>query len=734
MPESFRISFNEGIINFKKTASFKMMLIFHLLFLYRIVRSDIYFHHPRGSNNRLFEKDPARSNNKRLFNSQNNNRGGYNSAPFSFYEDTEINIQWTAQHSCNIGKSHCQFILQLLCDSQLRDGITHKRITTKKRNSFSYGRHESYGYYKKCKNRKRNKNLFDGRNKLKSSTAISTRQNANGDRYGFECPEERDYYPYWHPTPWIDLAIFTDNVDNCGHYINSSENVQRRGECSSKDKLVANTEKECKKQKSGKWKWKNKNLFKPVCFEATKLRDNHLGNSETGNVNEFRWRIPKLNELKLKGMDSAKCTLRVRYNISTGDYGRDVNNKNDVDREIIENNIGKGMSKKKLYSYKVRGYRFGTSDVQFFKSNSKFKLRHTINRNQYGRTFQDRTHVFEIKRKNVKNDIVNLNVRGRKGNELQCYPSLPYAFVPEELWLKPNDLLHIQWTGSNKYNGYSVGDRHNLVFECSLDQNCSNNVPADFTNSQLEKLSTLMVPLDSKKELSLTSPYFNEEFVKIKSNNLSYRYSSPANLEFGERNQFGQIHFTPLSINEQIVISPSKRSITKKNYKVKYDGNDLNETVKFLVDLYPSLSDMNQVNNLKILNLAEMGQFVPVTNILRVRSRRNIEKVSINLPSNKEKSKEKTFIFFYPTLSNSNRWIADHSQTLKENGKEYSFGITKSGYYCIGEYERKKSSWTITISICVIAIVIGLILIFSLIQWRRGRINYSLLNNCGKSF
>ena len=42
------------------------------------VSGDIYLHNPRGSNNRLKEPSAQRTNANRVFDSQNNNRGGYN--------------------------------------------------------------------------------------------------------------------------------------------------------------------------------------------------------------------------------------------------------------------------------------------------------------------------------------------------------------------------------------------------------------------------------------------------------------------------------------------------------------------------------------------------------------------------------------------------------------------------------------------------------------------------------
>ena len=76
------------------------------------------------------------------------------------------------------------------------------------------------------------KGLFHSDQNLKGDSQKYTRQNPNGDRRGLECPEERDYYPYWNPTPFHDIAIITPDVEYCKEHIqNKSQNVAFKYGC-----------------------------------------------------------------------------------------------------------------------------------------------------------------------------------------------------------------------------------------------------------------------------------------------------------------------------------------------------------------------------------------------------------------------------------------------------------------------------------------------------------------------
>eukprot|EP00731_Ephydatia_muelleri_P001859 Em0001g1859a len=113
--------------------------------------ADVYMHNPRGSNNRLNERSANRNNADRLFDSQNNNRGGYNAgdtltANNGFQTEDQIyhmkyfqsgntggksllTVEWTNQHGCGGNentdpwKTNCNIVIQVM----LQDNITRGR-------------------------------------------------------------------------------------------------------------------------------------------------------------------------------------------------------------------------------------------------------------------------------------------------------------------------------------------------------------------------------------------------------------------------------------------------------------------------------------------------------------------------------------------------------------------------------------------------------------------------------
>jgi hypothetical protein len=154
---------------------------------------DIYMHNPRGSNNRHNEANPERNNAQLSFDSQNNNRGGYNvgdDGTIYYYAGSQVPIQWTNQHSCNDVNADCTLILQYTCNDNLRDGASTTQIpvTVEGEQNPTYRLTESLSSYLNCRVRSRNRNLFTAKQNLNGNSGINTRQNPAGTRYGLECP------------------------------------------------------------------------------------------------------------------------------------------------------------------------------------------------------------------------------------------------------------------------------------------------------------------------------------------------------------------------------------------------------------------------------------------------------------------------------------------------------------------------------------------------------------------
>mmetsp|Transcript_15846 Transcript_15846/g.22299 ORF Transcript_15846/g.22299 Transcript_15846/m.22299 type:complete len:645 (-) Transcript_15846:297-2231(-) len=553
------------------------------------VLGDCYLHMPRGSNNRLNEKSANRNNGNRLFDSQNNNRGGYNkgdfgtqgfsanggempSTPFTkelnaeqysemYYEGSVLPVEWTAQHGCggseenDAHKLNCNMLIQFTCNTirdeaklpkflqvELKDGrntntpdaansytdATNDGARKTANDNNKRGRHESEAWYYDCQKRNRNMGLFLADQKLKGNAAKYTRQNPNGNRRGLECPEERDYFPYWKPSPWIDVAYLTDTVQDCTSGPGSfsvkteSQNTADKYVCLPENKnneasrnaawKAAHNKTECEAAK-GTWTAYSHKAQGIDCRAAEWSRVNHLGNGRNGQPLTYNWTLPTVDSKGLGQFtdiknNMAKCVMRMRYNISTDDY--DPRNTNSSHNH-----------------YKSKGVISPVQNnptVDIGASLQGLKL--AINTAQFGRTFQDRSHTFYIKKRPsflVNKKIHNLQARGKRGNIVQTFPSVEYDYMPNYLPVSKADFIHVQWTGSNTHNngnpagdgqagdaGEGTGgtDRHNIV--CLRDR--ADNYPAPFDQ---DMKSCLFSQFDCWKHQD-TAPYMNQGLDQTK--------------------------------------------------------------------------------------------------------------------------------------------------------------------------------------------------------------------------
>lgn len=510
-----------------------------LLILLITVNADMYLQSIRGSNNRLDEANRERNNANRMFDSQNNNRGGYNVGKLNMYEGEEIPVSWTLQHGCGTDDTkHCEVVVQVMCDDIIRDGTTTQRIPDNPANCRNFncdldpqfGRHESYAFYETCKSTERNKGLFTSSQNLNQNSATRTRQNPGGTRSGYECPEERDYYPYWRPSPWMDLAIFTKDTARCAEYQRLSENVVGRWYCDVPERildilnnnnnkfipiqqdpcLALNEEYPAEANSTDtEAAWRQApahNMPAPECLVSEASRPNHLGlighDKQWTNNMKVPWGlIPE-------GRDTQACAMRFRYNI-TQDYDAYLNaddlNPGNVtaDYNSVGNPKNANTNPATMPIWEWYGLNYdevagsypnedqtandGETREYVMKNNPQVdplglgatlnnpvRLQLAINTAQFGRTFQDRTHVFTVQRRpsNIPAEarIKMLTVAGKRGNIVQTFPGTEYFMVPERISLKADtDYLHIGWTGSNTNPNNNDGqgkqgtDRHNMV-------------------------------------------------------------------------------------------------------------------------------------------------------------------------------------------------------------------------------------------------------------------------------
>jgi hypothetical protein len=558
----------------------------------------------------LRERNENRNNDNRLFDSQNNAKGGYPwpgnatwtvADPLTLYVGSVLHVEWTLQHSCGPdSNAWCNVILQYMCNDTnpyIRDGYPTGVIamsdTTQNNGEYDaygywlrtfvsqgqnqdgtntipcpsnlptnvgcpgpnfgtsldsgpmaslesfysgqavtstqsgttttetyvgqeFGYHETWDYYYyHCLYTHRNKGIYTADQTLQGENRRFTRQNPNGDRYGLECQEERDYYPFWGVSQWKDVAVFVSNVTWCAYFQANSQNNSPRYYCNvtdfttltnAADGLIPIDSGNC--GQVGNWvQYPSWGLNAPDCIIHPISRDNHLGNANiaSNDGTSFDGTSPRPETASYlftvpADWENKQCVLRVRYNMSNDNYpsvnsftltsnGQTISDfidwkencpritqgNNGVDDNAITVTANLQCSylltavSRPLYNRPYVDIFYGTS---YYGQYSNLSL--AINTNQVSRTFQDRSYILQgvtAPASPTCGAMYNLNIRGRRGNIVQCYPAVEYDFTPTWLSMTKGDCVHIQWIGSdfeqnnnpNDGEGWRFSDRWNMV-------------------------------------------------------------------------------------------------------------------------------------------------------------------------------------------------------------------------------------------------------------------------------
>jgi len=368
----------------------------------------------------------------------------------------------------------------------------------------------------------------------------------------------------------------TSDTSFCSFYKKNSQNVLAKGYCvdQAADDTVQTQENNPQDCDDNGHTWKMQpswGISAPDCVQVPWSRENHLGNGIDGFANLYNMTIPKGEDCV--DTDNCVCVIRLRYNISTVEEGYPSMSNPDTGFVDYNNNGDNSTITQNLVIEDSQG-----------TNGSDIKL--AVDTTQFGRTFQDRSHVFGIKSRpkgvTSANRIFNLNVKGKRGNIVQTYPSTEYDYIPQYLYTRVGDYIHFQWTGcdtnpaGNAGEGTDGTDRTNLVqishASASMpvsDSWISANPKKVFLRDPALRLRFATIDQtdcltrsellsqngnnaanaeqDTRNcgKLNQAEPYFNGGLVKMNHTG-TYHFMNTRNHNFSNRDQKGIIYVVPL--------------------------------------------------------------------------------------------------------------------------------------------------------------------------------------------